>query len=75
MLMAMYYARLKPEGFLVFGADPGLCATNFTGDAESLRDRGAAEPENGGERVACVVRGEKDEGVGKVLGVYGVCPW
>ncbi|KAJ4006090.1 hypothetical protein NW766_010917 [Fusarium irregulare] len=75
MLMTMYYARLKPEGFLVFGADPGLCATNFTGDAESLRNRGAAEPEDGGERVACVVRGEQDENVGKVLGVYGVCPW
>ncbi|KAH7184727.1 uncharacterized protein B0J16DRAFT_286153 [Fusarium flagelliforme] len=71
MLMAMYYARLKPEGFLVFGADPGLCATNFTGDAESLRNRGAAEPEDGGERVACVVKGEKDGDVGKVLGVYG----
>ncbi|KAJ4026396.1 hypothetical protein NW752_001337 [Fusarium irregulare] len=68
MLMTMYYARLKPEGFLVFGADPGLCATNFTGDAESLRNRGAAEPEDGGERVACVVRGEQDENVGKVLG-------
>ncbi|RBR11273.1 uncharacterized protein FIESC28_09157 [Fusarium coffeatum] len=74
MLMAMYYVRLKPEGFLVFGADPGLCATNFTGDAGSLRNRGAAEPEDGGERVACVVRGEKDGDVGKVLGVYGVCP-
>lgn len=75
MLMTMYYARLKPEGFLVFGTDPGLCATNFTHDAESLRKRGAAEPADGGERVACVVKGEKDVDVGKVLGVYGVSPW
>ncbi|KAM0232960.1 hypothetical protein ACHAPO_007421 [Fusarium lateritium] len=74
MLMAMYYARLKPEGFLVFGADPGLCATNFTHDAESLRQRGAAEPGDGGERVACVIRGEKDEAVGNVVGVHGVVP-
>ncbi|KAI0847743.1 NAD(P)-binding protein [Daldinia vernicosa] len=75
MLMVMYYARLKPEGFLVFGADPGLCATNFTGDPVSLRKRNAAEPWEGGERVASVVKGERDADVGKVLGVYGVSPF
>ncbi|KAI1461609.1 NAD(P)-binding protein [Annulohypoxylon moriforme] len=75
MLMVMYYARLKPEGFLVFGADPGLCATNFTGDPASLRNRGAVEASEGGERVATVVKGEKDGGVGRVLGAYGVSPW
>lgn len=75
MMMVMYYARLKSEGFLVFGADPGLCATNFTGNADALRQRGAAEPEQGGERVACVIKGEKDADVGKVLGDYGVSPF
>ncbi|KAI0117405.1 NAD(P)-binding protein [Daldinia grandis] len=75
MLMVMYYARLKPEGFLVFGADPGLCATNFTGSPAALRERNAAEPWQGGGRVATVVKGEKDSDVGKVLGVYGVSPF
>ncbi|KAI1409803.1 NAD(P)-binding protein [Hypoxylon sp. FL1857] len=75
MMMVQYYARLKPEGFLVFGADPGLCATNFTGNAAALRSRGAAEAWQGGERVASVIKGEKDNDVGKVLGVYGVSPW
>ncbi|KAI1142736.1 NAD(P)-binding protein [Hypoxylon sp. FL0543] len=75
MMMVMYHARLKPEGFLVFGADPGLCATNFTGDPVSLRNRGAAEAWQGGERVASVIKGERDNDVGKVLGVYGVSPW
>jgi NAD(P)-dependent dehydrogenase (short-subunit alcohol dehydrogenase family) len=75
MLMAMYDIRLRPDGILVFSADPGLCATNFTSDAESLRQRGAAEPAEGGERIARVVRGEKDEDVGKVIGVQGVNPW
>ncbi|KAF4462089.1 short-chain alcohol dehydrogenase [Fusarium albosuccineum] len=75
MLMAMYNARLKPEGILVFGADPGLCATNFTKDPEALRSRGVAEPADGGERVATVVKGEKDEHVGRLLGVNGVSPW
>ncbi|KAL5590836.1 hypothetical protein FOBRF1_014393 [Fusarium oxysporum] len=75
MLMTMYNIRLKSEGFLVFGADPGLCATNFTSDAESLKQRGAAEPAEGGERIARVIKGEKDEDVGKVIGVRGVNPW
>ena len=75
MMMVMYFTRLQPEGFLVFGADPGLCATNFTGDPDSLRKRNAAEPWQGGERVASVIKGEKDADVGKVLGAYGVSPF
>ncbi|KAF9773441.1 hypothetical protein IL306_008722 [Fusarium sp. DS 682] len=75
MLMTMYYTRLKSEEFLVFGADPGLCSTNFTNDPESLKQRGAAEPTEGGERVARVIKGEKDADVGRVIGVEGVNPW
>lgn len=75
MLMVMYWARLKDEGFKVLGADPGLCATNFTGDPQSLRKRNAAEPSDGGRRVAVVIKGEKDADVGKVLGDYGVSPF
>ncbi|OHF00795.1 hypothetical protein CORC01_03869 [Colletotrichum orchidophilum] len=75
MLLTVYAARLKPDGFMVHGADPGLCATNFTGDPGSLKDRGAAEPSDGGERVATVIRGEHDGNAGRVIGVYGVCPW
>ncbi|KAL4892771.1 hypothetical protein BDV59DRAFT_202512 [Aspergillus ambiguus] len=75
MMMVMYWARLKGEGFKVFGADPGLCATNFAGNPEALRLRGAAEPDDGGRRVAVVVKGEKDTDLGKVLGAYGVSPF
>ncbi|KAI1013789.1 hypothetical protein LB503_010592 [Fusarium chuoi] len=75
MLMMMYNIRLKPEGFLVFGVDPGLCATNLTSDAESLKQRGAAEPAEGGARIARVIKGEKDEDIGKAIGVQGVNPW
>ncbi|CCT75340.1 related to dehydrogenases with different specificities (related to short-chain alcohol dehydrogenases) [Fusarium fujikuroi] len=75
MLMTMYNIRLKSEGFLVFGVDPGLCATNFTSDAESLKQRGAAEPAEGGDRIARVIKGEKDEDVGKAIGVQGINPW
>ncbi|PYI04504.1 NAD(P)-binding protein [Aspergillus sclerotiicarbonarius CBS 121057] len=75
MMMVLYLCRLEGEGFKVFGADPGLCATNLTGDPESLRRRNAAEPSDGGERVATVVKGERDADVGRVLGVYGVSPF
>lgn len=75
MLMVMYNVILKDEGFKVFGADPGLCATNLSGDPDSLRRRNAAEPGDGGLRVSTVVKGEKDEHAGRVLGVYGVSPF
>lgn len=75
MLIVLYWNRLQGDGFRVFGADPGLCATNFTGDPESLTARGAATPEDGGERIARVVRGDCDEHVGRVVGEYGVSPW
>ena len=74
MLMVLYSVQLG-EGFKVFGADPGLNATNFTSDAKSLRARGAVEPHVGGERIATVVKGNRDHDVGKVCGEYGVCPW
>lgn len=75
MLIVLYWNRLQKEGFKVLGADPGLCATNFTGNAQSLLDRGAATPAQGGERIATVVKGEKDADLGRVLGEYGVSPW
>lgn len=75
MLIVLYWNRLQKEGFKVHGADPGLCATNFTGNAQSLLDRGAATPSQGGQRVASVIKGERDADVGRVLGEYGISPW
>ena len=75
MVLLYYHAVLSPDGFKVFGADPGLIATNLTGDRESLIQRGAAEGHVGGERVATVVRGDRDSDVGRVCGEYGVMPW
>ena len=74
MLMVQYWNKLGKEGFKVFGADPGLVATNMV-DIEAVRKRGALEADAGGERVATVVKGERDADVGKVCGVYGVSPW
>lgn len=74
MLMVQYWVRLKGEGFLVHGADPGLVATDFL-NREQVKKRGAVEEWVGGERVASVVRGDRDADVGKVCGEYGVSPW
>lgn len=76
MLMVLYANRLSPLGFKVHGANPGLVATNFHG-AERERKPGAT-PEVGGERIAGVVRGERDADVGKVIGPVGengILPW
>lgn len=77
-LMLQYWTTLKEEGFLVSAADPGLNATRLTGDEEALRKRGAPNPDVGGERIAKVVRGDRDADAGKICGEYGetnVCPW
>ncbi|ROV91288.1 hypothetical protein VSDG_07751 [Cytospora chrysosperma] len=71
MLMNQYWVRLQKEGFKVFGADSGLTATNFV-DPAMTRSRGAVEPEVGGERIACVVRGDRDADVGRVWRVWCV---
>jgi hypothetical protein len=74
MLMNQYWVKLGKDSFKVFGADPGLVATNFV-NPEVTRKRGAVEPEVGGERIATVVRGDRDADVGRVCGEYGVSPW
>lgn len=78
MIMVQYWLKMRDEGFEVLGVDPGLNATNLTNDPDSLRRRGAPEPYVGGERIAAVVRGDRDADVGKVCGEYDgydVCPW
>ncbi|KAI9641784.1 hypothetical protein NHQ30_009643 [Ciborinia camelliae] len=74
MMMVMYYARLKPEGLFVSAVDPGLCATNFTGNADSLKARGASLPADGGDRVARVAKGGRDKDIGKVITGDSVLP-
>ena len=74
MLVVQYWVKLGKDGFKVFGADPGLIATNFV-NADQVRNRGALEPPVGGERIATVIKGERDDDAGRVCGEYGVSPW
>lgn len=77
MMVAQYGHAVNDQetSFKVFGADPGLNATNLTGDADSLRARGAVEPHVGGGVIASVVKGERDADVGKLCSLTGVVPW
>ncbi|KAF8862566.1 NAD(P)-binding protein, partial [Acephala macrosclerotiorum] len=74
MMIVQYWVALQNEGFKVLGADPGLCATDFL-NKEAVLARGAVGADVGGERVAVVVRGERDGEMGVVWGEYGVSPW
>jgi len=77
MVINQYHLRLKDQGIKVFGADPGLIATNLMGEdkVKGLKARGASDGTVGGERIATVIRGERDADVGRVCGEYGVLPW
>ncbi|EEA27578.1 hypothetical protein TMatcc_004116 [Talaromyces marneffei ATCC 18224] len=77
MLMVQYHhiLGLEDKKWKVFTADPGINATNFVGDVESLRAIGAPEPHVGGAVIAAAVKGERDADVGKMVGKYGVSPW
>ena len=74
MLVVQYWVKYKDEGWIVHGADPGLCVTDSM-DRENQRRRGGVDASVGGERIACVVRGERDAEAGRVCGGYGVSPW
>ncbi|KZF22281.1 putative carbonyl reductase [Xylona heveae TC161] len=76
MVMVEYEKSLRKEGILVWGLDPGLCATNLSGQGpDALRARGAQEPEIGGQTIVDVVVGKRDADVGKLVWQDGVRPW
>ena len=75
ILMLQYLGKLGREGVKVLGADPGFCATSFTGNLDSLRQISATEPEVRGQSIASVVKGDGHADVGKVCGLYRVFPW
>ncbi|GAA86619.1 hypothetical protein ASPFODRAFT_191105, partial [Aspergillus luchuensis CBS 106.47] len=73
MLLVEYHMALT--GVVVVGVDPGFCATDIIGDAEALRQMGAAEPDNGARIIAEVVKGGKDDQPGRVHSAEGLVPW
>ncbi|KIW00977.1 hypothetical protein, variant [Verruconis gallopava] len=76
MLAACYAKELGEQfGCKVWALDPGLVATNLTGDADRLRQRGAAEPVTSARTIMATCLGERDGEVGKLIHKDGVHPW
>lgn len=76
MLAACYAKELHDEfKCKVWALDPGLVATNLTGDAESLRARGALEPSTSAVTIMDTCLGKRDADVGKLIYKDGVYPW
>jgi NAD(P)-dependent dehydrogenase (short-subunit alcohol dehydrogenase family) len=76
MLTACYAKELNEEfGCKVWALDPGLVATNLTGNAESLRARGAGDPAVSAKTILDVCEGNRDGDMGKLVYKDGVLPW
>jgi len=76
MLTACYAKELKDEfGCKVWAVDPGLVATNLTGNPEALRARGAEDPSVSARMILAVCEGKRDGDVGKLINKDGVLPW
>lgn len=72
MMMLSWHWSLRADGVKVFAVSPGFLATDLGESKEMLKAMGAGEPEVGGRLVRCVVEGERDGDVGRVVDGEGV---
>ena len=76
MLMLTWHWILKGDGVRTWAISPGFLATNLGGKGkEFLKKAGAGDASIGGELIAKVVAGERDEHVGMVVSQDGVQPF
>lgn len=76
MLTACYAKELGEQmGCKVWAVDPGLVATNLTGNAELLRARGAGDPAVAAGLIVDTCNGLRDGDVGKLIYKDGVYNW
>lgn len=76
MVMRDWHRVFKNDGVLVWAISPGFLATGFGGaDSHKLREMGAIDPSVGGEFVAQVIEGKRDQDAGKVIRKDGIQPW
>jgi NAD(P)-dependent dehydrogenase (short-subunit alcohol dehydrogenase family) len=76
MLTACYAKELKEEfGCGVWAVDPGLVATNLSGDAEAIKSRGGGDPAVSAKTILDVCQGRRDEDIGRLVCKDGVYPW
>jgi len=65
----------KEQGIRVWTFDPGLVATNLSGNKEALKQSGAGSSEVSAHTILSVIEGKRDADVGKLMYKDGVYPW
>jgi NAD(P)-dependent dehydrogenase (short-subunit alcohol dehydrogenase family) len=65
----------KEKGIRVWTVDPGLVATNFTGNKEALKQRGAGSSAVSAQTILSIIEGRRDADIGKLIHKDGVHPW
>lgn len=75
-MVALLWSRiLEPDGVKCFLLSPGFLATNLSGDQAAMQRAGAEDPILGGEFIAAVLEGKRDDDVGRIIRRDGVQPW
>jgi len=62
----------RGEGIRVWTVDPGLVATNLSGNKEALKQRGARSSEASAQTI---IEGGTDTDIGKLIHKDDVYPW
>jgi len=75
MIMREWERILRNDGVKVWAINPGFLVTGLGGDADVMKKMGAGEARTGGELVASVVEGERDEDRGKMVQEDGILDW
>ena len=65
----------KEKGIRVWTVDPGLVATNFTGNKEALKQRGAGSSAVSAQTILSIIEGRRDADIGQLIHKDGVHPW
>lgn len=75
--MVLEHVNFGPKGLKVFAVDPGVVQTDIRGTSREAREAGglAISPSIPAELVFSVIRGERDEDVGRMISADRVQPW
>ncbi|KAK0635020.1 putative short chain dehydrogenase [Bombardia bombarda] len=75
MAMLSWYWVLKEDGVKVWCVEPGFLATGLGGQRAAASRSRAGDPSSGGKLLTCVIEGERDADVGKVVNGAGIQPF
>ncbi|MCJ1399849.1 hypothetical protein MMC11_003052 [Xylographa trunciseda] len=68
------YHKREGQHIKMWGGDPGWLATDLA-NKEAMQKLGAPHTSVGGNEMTGIIKCERDEDVGKVVGRYGAQKW